>query len=357
MIKSISIKNFGKHESLDLELHPGVNIICGKSARGKSWSAPRPLRWVAKNKPLGDGIRNWGGGDTSVGIILEDGTLIVRAKNKDNVYLLDQSGLTEPHQEFRAFGRNPPEEIQKILNLDDINFQSQHDPLYLLSMSPPEVAKVLNRLAGLDKIDEAFGKINKRLWNEQQERKTAEKLKGELEEELEKYIGLDKLDVDLAVIKELEDRALKAKGRAGRIAWAVERVEISRVEEGKYAGVDGVSKKLGDTERTVEELDKVKQKGDKVAGSISRMERALKEERKYAGYERVAVMVWEIGEALKEPEIMRTKAGKIRELVGKVEETGERAEELGKELAGVEDEFHRLMPEECPLCGMTARNL
>ncbi len=352
MIKSITLRNFGKHKELDLELHPGLNVIVGQSAKGKSWAGPRAIRWVAKNEPLGEGMRNWDGGDTMVGLTLSDNVLVVRAKNsKDNIYMLDTSGLTEPHITFKAFGRNPPEEVLQALNLGDINFQSQHDPLYLLTMSPTEVAKVLNQLAGLDIIDEANSRINKRLWAEQQERNTAEARRSELEEELARYDGLDEMENKLAVVEELESRSKQTKVKHHALEQLVGELRVYAQEEARYAGLDEATHLWKASIYHADEGRKHRKKAEDIQLLLEEIKEARKEEAKYKTLPELQDSIARLLEACEEAKATRHRIRQINTVVGDIKLLENEEARHTEELDIVHGKFNKLMPEVCPICG------
>jgi DNA repair protein SbcC/Rad50 len=152
MINKVTITNFQSHEDTTVELHPRFNAFIGPSDSGKS-AIVRALRLLGLNKPSGDSYRSWGGGDTSV--TADD---ITRLKgNNINAYII------EPNVMFKAVGSDVPSEIKFRLNLDVINIQSQLDPPFLLSLSPGEVARYLNKIVNLDKIDSSLLHANGRV--------------------------------------------------------------------------------------------------------------------------------------------------------------------------------------------------
>lgn len=355
MIKSIRLCNFGKHKELELELHHGLNVLCGQSAEGKSWAGPRAIRWVAKNEPLGDGMRNWEGGDTSVELIAQnpDGSksAVCRRKGKGhNDYLVDDFASENP-TEFKAFGRNPPEEVLQALNLGDINFQSQHDPLYLLTMSPTEVAKVLNQLAGLDIIDEANSRINKRLWAEQQERNTAEARRSELEEELARYDGLDAMESKLAVVEELEDRAAVASRKATHIERLVEELKEAKQEEARYAGLDDAVHLWKASTYHADEAKEHRQKAEDIQLLLEEIKEARREEAKYKTIPELQDSIAGLLEACEEAKATRHRIHQINTVVGDIKLLENEEARHTEELDVAHGKFDVLMPEVCPLCG------
>jgi len=350
MVKNLKIKNFQCHKDQEFELDPGVNVFVGKSGAGKSAGVIRPLKWLAFNRPLGDSFRRWGSDTTWTEIQLEEETNIARKKsNKENCYEMLEG--RKDMQYFGSFGQSPPEAIQSALNLSAINFQFQHDQLYLLSYSPPEVARVLNELTGLDKIDRAFARIGSRLRKETQETDTNKTIKEKLEKGLDSYKDLDQLDSSLMVAEQLEqqatDRAIKAsslKSMATRIRNAEERVY-------QFDGL-GKLKTLGeDLEAKFALFHELSDKGARLYTMTSMIDEKLAKIR----------CLGRVFDLRKEVEKLQAKVFKARELQEKSESIGSLAAikhslniQIGEMEIMLEDlhhQFDKLMPEQCPLCG------
>lgn len=155
MIEILTIDNFQSHKKTTLALHPNVNVIVGSSDSGKS-AILRAFNWLLKNRPAGDSYRSNWGGITHVGLLLNSETDIAHTRtDKEGKYSIN--GL-----ELKATGTEPPEEIKNALQFDDeLNIQYQHDSPFGLSFTSGEMAKLLNRIANIDKIDTGLSEIEK----------------------------------------------------------------------------------------------------------------------------------------------------------------------------------------------------
>lgn len=61
---------------------------------------------------------------------------------------------------YKAFGTGKvPEPVQQLLNVDSLNFQRQHDALFMFSDTPGQVSKRLNQIFDLGSIDLALSNI------------------------------------------------------------------------------------------------------------------------------------------------------------------------------------------------------
>ena len=195
MIDQLKISNFQSHEETKLNFDKGVNVIIGSSDSGKT-AIFRALRWLVWNKPGGDEFRSYWGGGTEVVLKSKD-SFVSRTKSNENLYQLNDTV-------FKAFGTNVPEEIQSALNLSEINLQQQLDSPFLLSETPGNVAKHFNKIAKLDKIDEANSNIRKLISDIDRTIKVKEEKLQEYETELEALPDLDVIECRLEELEQLE---------------------------------------------------------------------------------------------------------------------------------------------------------
>lgn len=154
MLKHIKIGNFQIHANTELDFDSGMNVIAGSSDNGKS-SIIRAIRWVVTNRPSGFAFHKHGTNEDTVVSLEFDDTTVGRCKGLKN-----SGGYKWQGKTFSALRTDVPPEIQRALNMGDINIQSQHDPYFLLQDSPGEVAKKLNVVAGLSIIGETIQYAN-----------------------------------------------------------------------------------------------------------------------------------------------------------------------------------------------------
>lgn len=155
MIEYILVKNFQPHKKFRVDLDPHITTFVGPNDVGKT-AIIRALGWLCFNRPSGtDFIRK--GSKAAILEIGVDGRRIRRKRGKrQNTYELD--GKT-----FKAMGTDVPEPIADLLNVNAINFQSQHDAPFWFSLTPQQVAKELNRVVDLTIIDESLARAATRV--------------------------------------------------------------------------------------------------------------------------------------------------------------------------------------------------
>jgi len=228
MIQSIRLKNFMSWEDIEVELSPGINVFCGVSDKGKSVFV-NALEWLRTGRPLGfefasDWIKkkNKKGdvalkGTCEVSIKLTEGIEITRAIGKGiNEYRI--STLKDP---LRAFNKQVPDEVTDILNMSDINIQSQDNPYFIFAQSAPEIGRQLNQIASLSDIDLAFKNadtsvraLNARI---KQDEGTLLSAIGELEE----FEWLDEAEEQLIKVEKISTQlqTIRNEEHALRTAW------------------------------------------------------------------------------------------------------------------------------------------
>jgi DNA repair exonuclease SbcCD ATPase subunit len=203
MITALEIQNFQSHEKSILEFDSGVNIIIGASDSGKT-AIIRAMRWCIWNRPSGATLCSSWGGNTSVKLDTDEGNFVIRSKDKADKYTSHVSG--EENLEYKAFGTSVPEEISNLLNISEINLQRQLDTPFLLSETAGDVAKHFNLIAKLDKIDTSTSKINSAIRDLASTIKYTEAQEVTQLENLGDYDHLEKAEIDLEVLEEMEGR-------------------------------------------------------------------------------------------------------------------------------------------------------
>jgi exonuclease SbcC len=226
MIKSLTIQNFQSHEKTKLTFSPGVNVVVGSSDAGKT-AIIRALRWVVWNRPSGDSIRSTWGGSTSVKLELSEGK-VIRNKDKSDSYLQTVDGNEE--LAFKAFGTSIPEEISRLLNINEINLQQQLDAPFLLSDSPGEVAQHFNKVARLDKIDLGIQQVNSVI------RELTSSI-GHIENDISTHQGLlgefehlEKFEVEVEVLEEMEKRLNSLRKKEFNLQELISDIEVVNMD-------------------------------------------------------------------------------------------------------------------------------
>lgn len=153
MLERLTLFSFQTHRKLVITFDPYVTTIVGTNDVGKS-TVVRALRWLFLNQiePNAEAAIHWDYEGTRVKLEI-DGHTIARSRIKsENLYTLDG-------KKFKAFGSSVPDQISKLLNVGNENFQQQLDTHFWFANTPGQVSKALNRIVNLEVIDRTQGNI------------------------------------------------------------------------------------------------------------------------------------------------------------------------------------------------------
>jgi DNA repair protein SbcC/Rad50 len=306
MIHSFHIKNFQSWKEAHFDFHPGVNLIVGTSDSGKS-AVLRGLRWLIENRPTGNAFRSWWAGkkDSTIAMVQlddEDGTLITRSRDaSSNVYGIDGE-IT--HDAVRS---EVPEDINKLLNFSPIGFQWQHDKPFLLSDTSGEVARQLNRVAGLEDIDRSLSNIESMSRRNRSDLRAAEANREQAEEDVKPFEWVAAADKALTSIEKLDSEA--------------EEVEVD----------------LADIESLIESIEDAEGRRDKLTEGYD-LEKAQEE-------------LEELGELVQGEEDAREELADLSNLIKRIEAGQASHTAAGKEVLDLEKKLKAQTPDICPLCG------
>jgi exonuclease SbcC len=345
MIKQIHIGNFQSHKSTVLDLHPGCNLICGSSDSGKS-SIIRALKWLATNRPLGDGFVSWGSKkETKVGVLLDNDESIWHEPGR-YVYIRDKK-----KQEWSAVGTGVPETVTQALNISELSWQAQMDAPFLLSASPGEVARTLNEVADLDKIDSTLVNINRMARDNRSQLTETAQRKQQLEIELSQYRRLDGQLKMVSLLKEqerkadlLEDIIIRGCDDLQEVALLYDHLApIKRIaDKGNELAV------LMSMERKAEGLESLVEKGDVIRTEIAHLRVRLERVKDTSDSEAMLDGLLDMVGQLKGAEDIIDKMGFQLAVLA---DTKMALQTVTGNLKRLEKQWHEQFPEICPLCG------
>ena len=220
-LKRVELYNFQSHEYTNLDLNDGVNVIIGPSDSGKT-AIIRGIKWLLFNEPSGiDFIRN-DTNEAKVVLYFQDNTIIerVRSKSKNYYRIIYNDGRVE---RFEGFGTKVPQEVIEITeiikvnidgnNLISLNISDQLESPFLLTESPSVKANAIGRIAGVEKIDLALGKLTKDINEINAEKKSLKKEKTIQLEKIKKFNYLieeeNKLNYVEKLLKQIESKEMQ----------------------------------------------------------------------------------------------------------------------------------------------------
>lgn len=274
MIESLTVHDFQRWEHLEVVFDPKVTVLTGPSDRGKS-SLLRLLRWIALNRPGGESfVRH--DADTAQGILRVDGHEITRRRKRggENVYALDG-------REFVAFGQSVPEDISRLLDLTELHFQRQHDPSYLFSSSPGEVARELNQVVNLALIDDALSRAAIAQRSARSEAAYAEQRLSAAQEQMKALSWAEEADKALQDLEEVEKGLREVQEERTALEALLGLVEEQQARVGEKVpdeplrALEGLADALEGVRQSALSLEKLIAQAERLEDERCRGERSL----------------------------------------------------------------------------------
>jgi hypothetical protein len=133
-------------------------------------------------------------------------------------------------KKFSAIGKDIPEEVLHILNLDKINVQRQLDLPYLLLDPSGEVALTFNKFTNLDQIDKLILLIGVEMRDAQAGKKFAEETLAKLSEELKKFESVDNLEALVGAFEEVDKEIQEKTAKESRLTEAADTIVEVKAE-------------------------------------------------------------------------------------------------------------------------------
>jgi exonuclease SbcC len=348
MLTKATVENFQSHKKTVLEFVPGVNVIIGPSDAGKS-ALFRAINWPISNRPLGDAFRSEWGGDTRVELFFAEGSTVERLRSPSrNSYILNG-------EELKAFGTEVPEEVEKAIALDGYNIQSQMDPPFLLSSTPGEAARMLNKAASIDEIDLVTSGIMKSLNRINTEIKHNERQLEEYAERMKQYEALPEIEKHIEQVEKKEEQQAKLSGRIASLKRLAARAGQVQHELQRTQHIPKAIEKVS----AVEKLHHTYQTRKNEHQQLLRLTEQAKEIQRYLKQTESIEKAFQLAEKINDKDAQAVESRKrVSEIRGLVHQ-GRRVEltikSINLEIRQLEKEYKELAPETCPLCGAKMR--
>lgn len=342
MIKSLDIQNFQSHKDTHLEFHSGVNIIVGSSDSGKT-AILRALKWLAQNRPGGEEFRSHWGGDTKITLFTDDAH-IVRIKDKENKYILGDS-------HFTAFGTEVPQEIKQLLNLNEINLQQQLDQPFLLTDTPGEVAQHFNKVAHLEKIDTGLKRVQSWIRELDQTIRYKNEDLTKKQEEAKKYEYLEKMEMDVEAMEMMEQLKVGKYNTINRLSKVIEDSKQVNAEIEEYSLLLQDEELINNTISLFSELNALNEKMDNLTAYIHTIQETEQYIEESSTMVKDQKLVNDTLLLMKEQKEKWKTINALTTLENIINQTTVNLTRRNNILKQMEEQFHKEMPDICPLCG------
>lgn len=343
MIERVELRNFQSHTKSQFEFEAGVNAIIGPSDSGKT-AILRALRWVIWNRPLGDAFRSDWGGDTSVTIQVPGNEITRWKHDSGHGYTINGSKLT-------AIKTDVPDDVVRILNIDEVNLQQQFDRPFLLDSSAGEVAAHFNRIAHLDIIDATMKTLAS--WQRQlnQDVRVYESKIEEYENSLIKFNHISEMEKKIIRAEKLQNRIEKLDKDLMELSRIIDVIEEVDLQMEEFEPLFAMDKKVTEYFTLREEKTQLEHtflRASDIVSEIKAVSQALKK------LEAFPIKETQVDNAIELFQNLRTLYDNKKDvylLFTNIKENDEDMYNIVQETNKLQEEFDALFPDTCPLCG------
>ena len=349
MIRKIEIQNVQSHKNTVLELSPGINAIVGSSNNGKS-AVLRALYWVRYNRPLGTDtlLSHWavdkkGNQKEPMLVTVENeiGT-VTRCRTKDeNQYIVN-------NEELNVVKTDVPEQVERLLRLNDTNIQRQQDAPFLLSLSNGQVAQYFNKTVRLDIIDKVLSNAESKRRKAVNEIEQCDELLNTLKVKKEKYDWLDSAEKLLVKYENITNKVNQNKDRIELLKRQVHDYENHEQQNKKFNFVVKVKDIISKIEKLQQNKNEILDTLEKFKADIVVFENCRKNI--YPSFKQQEELISDI--CAVDVISIRKKKDKLNEEI----ETFKYCEYSMNDNKEKIKMLERQLPEVCPLCGAVMKN-
>jgi predicted ATP-dependent endonuclease of OLD family len=352
MIKKIKIQNFESWKDIEIELHPGINVLIGESDYGKS-GIIRALRWNFRNRPQGFSYRSDFLEDknelTLVESTLDSNDIICRQRNLNgiNEYRLNGNPLV-------ALRTDVPDEISEVSKISEINIQGQHpsEQYFLLSERPGYVAKEFNKISGLSIMDDALTEINSQVRSTNAEIKVIEKEIQNNKELIKKNKWIKKAVKFVEKLKKLEEEIISLENLAGEIIPLLINLEKTEDKIQKYEKIPQALKELKTYFTLETEIEQTQKEHDTLFELIFRAKKTFLHLKTTQSIDNALIALKSLEKCSKEIETQEQIYIQLTSILKSLDQNQEKEKALDEEIQKYEKIFHdKLKTEKCPICG------
>jgi DNA repair exonuclease SbcCD ATPase subunit len=348
MITKIVLRGFQSHERTVLHLSSGINVIKGSSDSGKS-SIVRGLSWVLFNRFRSFApYKRHGTKETRVSVFLNDGDVITRVRNKaENLYKKDGAS-------FEAVGSDVPDEIQKTLNISDIQVQTQTEPSFIFNQTSGGMARLINTMLNIEVIDKAVTYIRQKKDAHTKELHQLQIRSTEMKAEAESLQIYSEHRDDVLLYKEKMEAVEEEQKNMTEVLCVVKRVE-ERMEElqgWSSEHLDGVLRGLRMLFSQCKSVSSLKQETEHIEEVLQRI--AILEEKKkdaqnlITEWDAFAESISNIRSEIRDCQCVEGVLLRVKELQSSTKQT---ENTLSHDIECLSKDIEKKMGKRCPLCG------
>lgn len=347
MLKELKISNFQSHKSSLLEFSSGINIISGQSNNGKT-AILRSLNWVINNRPSGWSFKSNFANEkdkTEVSIIFNDCEIKRIRSNSKNQYLLKDNL-------YEALGNNVPDEIEKILNINELNFQNQLDKHFLLTDSPGEVGRTINQIVNLENIDKLTSIINTRINDTNKEIQFIKKENEDYYEKIKKYENIDKIEELTNNVINLYEKHNNKKDRLYSLNFIIDKINLNNLKINKLSKILSISNKIDIIDNLLIEIEDKRQSLKVIQAILNSLSKINRENPILINKIKISGQIDELMTYLDKQQRLNKKKKEIFSIISIIKDIKTSINKLNLKITEYDQEFIQILTQYgCPLCG------
>lgn len=280
MLERMRIRNFQRHEDFRIEFDERITTLVGTSDAGKS-AVLRALRWVMTGRPTGSSFVRHGQKEALVTLWI-DGHKLSRRKSKS------AGEIVLDGRKLEAFGSETPEPVRLLCNVDEANFQGQHDQPFWLSLTAGQASRELDAVVNLEEIDRTLTAVLREERKAAVEVELCEKQVEEAKRDCERLRWVAEMEAEWSELEEVQSDLSDAEEELARIEGLAREVEELRtraaVEVPDTGELDEAVDRLRLLEAreraasaSLEEIDRLRRRIDEAEEEIARLQSELEE--------------------------------------------------------------------------------
>ena len=248
-LKGVKLLNLQSHDKNSFKFSPFLNTIVGTTDSGKS-SLLRGIIQLITNKMKWDDLRRWDSVSTNIIVSGTCGQVVKRIKsNKKNKYVVNG-------KELDTVRTDVPNDVLSVLNLTKINIQEQKESWFLIDKGAGVISKEINKVAGLSIMDDTIQAVNSEIRDIKARIRSDKNHITECDVSLFDIEWIDKADVELKVLEDLERKISEVEAQETFLQNALDSISQERK---KLSGLISpqIIEEIKELFREYDEIDKI----------------------------------------------------------------------------------------------------
>ena len=262
--------------------------------------------------------------------------------------MTDSNGI---EHKYTAIGRELPEDLVKILNMGEVNYQSQGDPYFLFTNTPGEVASFFNRLSNTEMIDESLKFSNSQLRSLSDELKMGEALKASLLDRIHSLYWVEDCLSDLNDLELLNESYSAIHRKHECLSNLITIIQGLNASLAQFPQFIDVEKSLLDISTILNQYSITDTSKSKLMGLVNQIEHTKQQQQNTFLNPELDSMVQFLEKLYKELTDVLAIKNKLDTILESIHKVNDVFKLQNRTILDFEKEFSANFPNVCPLCG------